>query len=245
MKFNFLQNKSPQRREEFDILIDGEFVEVTVRWNAQAKRLIMRVDPRSGDVSVTLPKRASLKQARKFIEERIGWISDQREDIVAAAPLACGEIIDFKGISHSISFTDIAPRKIWIEDDCIYVGGPVDLAAGRLQRWLKKQAKQALVEAVDRHAETLGLDFNAVSVTDTKSRWGSCSSKKNLRFSWRLVLAPPEILNYVAAHEVAHLEEMNHSQDFWDLVEICDAKCKTHRRWLKSEGQRLFAMGNV
>ena len=238
--------KKPSRQSAtLDFDLEGELCQATVRWNKQAKRLIMRVDPRSGEVAITLPKRVSLKEAQKFIAERTGWIKEQRSSIVIAPPIACGQTLDFKGVSHQLVFTDVAPRSVRLGDGVIEIGGPSGHAPARLQRWLKKQAREALTESVERHVGTLGLVYNSIAVADTKSRWGSCSSKKNLRFSWRLVLARPEILNYVAAHEVAHLVEMNHSKAFWAQVERCDSNWKTHRKWLKQEGHMLFAMANV
>lgn len=245
MKTIWSIGQTKSKKTTLDLEIGGESLQAVVRWNAKAKRLILRVDPRSGDLAVTLPKRVSLKEARKFIAERTGWIKDQRANITVVPPLACGHAIDFKGISHTLTFTGTTPRGVWVEHGIIRVGGPLDHAPARLQRWLKKRAKEALIEAASRHAMALGLEFNSIAVADTKSRWGSCSSKKNLRFSWRLILAEPHILNYVAAHEVAHLEEMNHSKAFWALVEVCDSNWKSHRRWLKKEGHTLFAMGNV
>lgn len=238
-------SKPLRPKTTLDLDIGGESVVAVIRWNAKAKRLILRVDPRSGDLAVTLPKRVSLKEAKKFIAERSGWIKDQRTSIVITPPLGCGHVINFKGLSHTLVFTGASPRGVWLEEGSIRVGGPVDHAPARLQRWLKRQAKDALMEAAHNHAGVLGLEFNSLAVADTKSRWGSCSSQKNLRFSWRLILAEPRILNYVAAHEVAHLEEMNHSPAFWALVEVCDSNWKTHRRWLKKEGHTLFAMANL
>lgn len=245
MKTIWSIGRTKNKKTTLDLEIGGEPVQAIVRWNALAKRLILRVDPRSGDLAVTLPRRVSLREAKKFIMERTDWIKVQRANIIAVPPVACGHVIDFQGISHTLTFTGTAPRGVWRDDGTIRVGGPTDHAPARLQRWLRKQAKEALIVAADRHATALGLTFNSVVVADTKSRWGSCSSQKNLRFSWRLILAEPHILNYVAAHEVAHLEEMNHSKAFWALVESCDSNWKAHRTWLKKEGHTLFAMGNV
>ena len=243
--FSQLRTKSLPQKTMFDIEIGGESFQATVRWNPLAKRLIMRVDPRSGDLAVTLPRWVSLREAKKFIDGRMDWIKDQRANITLVPPIACGHSIDFMGVSHRLTFTGTSPRGVWREGDVIRVGGPENYAPARLQRWLKKQAKEALIAAADRHATALGLSYTAIAVADTKSRRGSCSAKKNLRFSWRLILAEPHILNYVAAHEVAHLAEMNHSPAFWALVEVCDSNWKMHRRWLKKEGHTLFAMGNV
>lgn len=224
------------------VLLGKEEVPVKVRRNAQAQRMVLRVCPTSGDVKLTLPKRSSLRQATKFLNQHLDWIGDQREQAESVPPLGHGDSILFLGIPHEIEFTDRSPRKVVAEGGKLSVGGPKDLAAGRLNKWFRAEAKASLTEASEAYAELLGVRFNRVSIGDMKSRWGSCSSRGTLRYNWRLMLAPEAVMKYVAAHEVAHLLEMNHSDRFWGHVARCEPDFQQHRCWLKRHGSDLFAV---
>jgi predicted metal-dependent hydrolase len=226
--------------EHFSIDLNGEAVPVFVRRNAQAKRLILRIDRATGAVKLTLPPHVSGRAATKFIEKQRGWIARERAGLKPMQPLGHGDDLVYLGTPHRLLFTGTAPRTIIRMDGEIRVGGPLDMAAKRLENWLKREAKRLLSERSQQHAGTLGVGFERISIGDMKSRWGSCSARGTLRYSWRLLMAPYEVLDYVAAHEVAHLREMNHSDRFWDAVGICVPDHKALRRWLKSEGNALF-----
>jgi predicted metal-dependent hydrolase len=117
---------------------------------------------------------------------------------------------------------------------------PDDGTAGtRVKAFMKLQARDALAAASDRYAAAVGKSYARLSLRDTRSRWGSCSSQGVLMYSWRLIMAPPQVLDYVAAHEVAHLVEMNHSQAFWDVVEDIFPNHKPCRKWLREHGDKL------
>jgi predicted metal-dependent hydrolase len=123
------------------------------------------------------------------------------------------------------------------------VSGHFEHAPRRLENWLRKRAAEAIRARVDSHCESLGLSCRRIGVRDQKSRWGSCSSNGNLSFSWRLIMAPPHVLDYVAAHEVAHLREMNHSPRFWALVRRAVPEYEKAQGWLKANGQELHCYG--
>ncbi len=226
--------------ESFHIDIEGEQVPVTVRRNAQAKRLTLRVDKTSGEIKLTLPKYVGLRKAEKFVASNEQWLISERKTVEPHKILAHGDQISFLGDSLTIEYTDQAPRSVTLGADTLQVGGPEDMAGGRLEKWLRLEAKKVLTERSHHHAETLGVSFNRVSIGDMKSRWGSCSSSGTLRYSWRLVMAPFEVLDYVAAHEVGHILEMNHSEYFWAHVARCIPDHAARRRWLKTEGNTLF-----
>ncbi|MEP3672624.1 MAG: SprT family zinc-dependent metalloprotease, partial [Hyphomicrobiales bacterium] len=114
----------------------------------------------------------------------------------------------------------------------------------RLTDWLKKQAREDITKACIHHANNLGLHYRSITIRDQRTRWGSCSSGGRLNFSWRLILAPMEVLDYVAAHEVAHLEEMNHQPQFWRLVEKTCPNMQEHRNWLRNNGHELHQYGS-
>ncbi|MBL4639470.1 MAG: M48 family metallopeptidase [Kordiimonadaceae bacterium] len=225
---------------EFSCLLGAETVPVTVRRNAQAKRLILRVDKTTGEVKLTLPKHVGKRAAEKFINNNLVWIQNERASVAPEMVTGHGDSLPFLGDIQTLNFTGISPRKVVHEYEEISVGGPLDLAGKRLENWFRAEAKNILTERADYHAEMLGARFERISIGDMKSRWGSCSSTGTLRFSWRLVLAPFEVLDYVAAHEVAHLLEMNHSDRFWAHVATCIPDHKARRRWLKTEGNALF-----
>ena len=226
--------------EQFSVDLDGDLVPVTVRRNSQAKRLILRVDRATGEVKLTLPKHVGARAAEKFISKQRAWIAKERAALEPQHVLCDGAALYFLGQKHRIVFTGCAPRTVKRVGDEIQVGGPADMAAKRLENWLRREAKAVLSDRAGLHAETLDLDYNRISIGDMKSRWGSCSSRGTLRFSWRLVMAPFDVMDYVAAHEVAHLREMNHSDRFWAEVAKCVPEHRKLRRWLKTEGNALF-----
>ncbi len=219
--------------------VAGEAVPVKIRRNAQAKRLILRVDATSGDVKLTIPKRVSQKAAEKFLLKHTDWIETERAKITVHT-VVDGTELPFEGEMHAVRYTNVSPRKVEYFDSEIKVGGPVDMAPARLEKWLREQARERLNECCDIYASQLGVAYNRISIGDMKSRWGSCSSSGTLRFNWRLIMAPFEVLDYVAAHEVAHLREMNHSVRFWQHVAACRSDYNIQRKWLKNEGTKLF-----
>lgn len=228
--------------EQFSVNIDGNMVPVTVRRNAQAKRLILRVERATGEIKLTLPLHVGSRTAEKFVQKQISWIAAERATLQPLKLLGHGSEMPYQDEAHQIIFTDCAPRKIARVAGEIRVGGPEDMAPRRLENWLRREAKLLLGERAAVHAETLDVRYNRVSIGDMKSRWGSCSSRGTLRFSWRLLMAPYAVMDYVAAHEVAHLLEMNHSDRFWAEVARCVPDHKPLRRWLKTEGNALFKL---
>ncbi|MEX0297748.1 MAG: M48 family metallopeptidase [Kordiimonas sp.] len=226
--------------ESFYISLEGEEVPVNVRRNAQAKRLTLRVDKTSGDIKLTLPKYVGLRKAEKFVVSNEQWLIAERKTVEPHKIIGHGDQISFLGDHLTIEYTDQSPRSVSLDTDKLQVGGPYDMASVRLEKWLRAEAKKVLTERSHYHAETLGVSFKRVSIGDMKSRWGSCSSSGTLRYSWRLVMAPFEVLDYVAAHEVSHIIEMNHSEYFWAHVARCVPDHMIRRRWLKTEGNALF-----
>ena len=228
--------------EQFGVRLGDELVPVTVRRNAQAKRLILRIDQSTGEIKLTLPKYVGNRAAEKFLQKQIAWIEAERAVHTPARTLGHESMMPYHGAPHQIVFTDVAPRRVARTQGKITIGGPADLAPKRLENWLRREAKTILNERAADHAGTLGVRYNRVSIGDMKSRWGSCSSRGTLRFSWRLLMAPYAVMDYVAAHEVAHLLEMNHSDRFWAHVARCVPDHKERRRWLKTEGNALFQL---
>jgi predicted metal-dependent hydrolase len=223
------------------IFVDNTQIAVSFRSNTRAKRMILRLSRDAAGVVVTLPKRVSRTQALAFVEKSIPWISKQLEHRTPSTVLGHGSIIPLRGIPHQVQSTnarrglitiDTAARVIHIPGDAAHLGR-------RLEDWLKKLAKTELMEASSRYAKAMGVDFKRISVRDQKSRWGSCSASGDLSYSWRLILAPSHVLDYVAAHEVAHRQEMNHGPKFWRLVLKYCPHASEAKHWFKSHSAEL------
>lgn len=224
----------------------GRPVAVRLVIDRRARRIGLRIDSTRREAIAISPSKRAAPAALEFAAERAAWITQQLQRLPDPAPFRPGAVIPFLGVEHRLEAASgrgpvlheagPPPRLI--------VPAPDEtLFAPRLARFLKAEAKDRLGEAVDRHAAALGARPSSLTVRDTRSRWGSCSSSRALSFSWRVILAPPPVLDYLAAHEVAHLLEMNHSPRFWAHVERCCPDWQVHRAWLKRHGAHLHAVG--
>lgn len=227
--------------------LDSGPVPLTIRRNPRAKRMIMRLAPGAGGVSVTVPARAPVKTILAFIDRHRDWAASR----VAAAPdrltVAPGAELPFRGqpvrivheparrLSHFETGGESEPARL-------HVGGEPQHLRRRVADFLKREARRDLEAAVQRHAAAVGLAPAAITLKDTTSRWGSCTRERRLAFSWRIVMAPPFVLDYLAAHEVAHFKEMNHGPDFWALCRTLCPEMDAGRDWLKRHGAGLHAI---
>ncbi|MDT8854005.1 SprT family zinc-dependent metalloprotease [Paracoccaceae bacterium Fryx2] len=212
-------------------------VEITLRRSATARRFSLRVSRLDGRVTLSLPLRAREAEALAFLRDQEGWIRKALAGVPKAASVALGAVVPVEG--HGLVLSPGSGRLIRIEGDSLLVPGDAARVATRVGAYLKLRARDRLAEACDRHAAALGRPYRSLTLRDTRSRWGSCTAAGGLMFSWRLIMAPPAVLDYVAAHEVAHLAQMNHSPAFWAVVaQLCPGHAAP-RRWLKSEGQAL------
>ena len=216
-------------------------MEVSVKLNPRARRLIVKVDPASGEVSVVAPSRKALDRALEFARGQTDWIARQLAHVPSRVALVPGARIPFLGDEHLIARCEDARTQAWIDENAavIRVGGRAEHAPRRLLDFLKRRARQTLEARSAELAAKLGLRPNHIAVRDTASRWGSCSSAHSLSFSWRLILAPPFVLDYVVAHEVAHLRELNHGPRFWLLVRELVGDVKRPQAWLRQHGAGL------
>lgn len=223
--------------------IDGRWLSVRVRLNPRARRMIVKVNPSTGEVSVTAPSRAGASAALDFARREQGWISAQLAKSLAAVALQPGAVIPFRGLPHQIISAARGPAPVWRDDGVILVRGQHGHSPRRVLDFLKREARELLAERALHHGEKLGVKPSRITVRDTLSRWGSCSSARSLSFSWRLILAPDFVLDYVVAHEVAHLREMNHSARFWAHVRALVPDLEKPQAWLKSHGRELQRYG--
>lgn len=225
---------------------DGRSVAVRFEVNPKARRLILRLDQKAREAVAVAPSRRMLKEAAGFAEEKAGWIADQLSKVPENVPFVPGQVIPFRGDDLHLSI-DGTGRLARIEErdgvQTLVAPGMPETFQGRVVRFLKKAASEDLQFFVDHHCQLLEVRARKISVKDTTSRWGSCTEDGRLSFSWRLVCAPPDVLNYVAAHECAHLLEMNHSKRFWAHVGRCMPDWKLYRHWLDKHGAELHALG--
>lgn len=216
-------------------------MEITLRRSARARRYSLRVSRIDGRVTLTLPLRASTREALAFAQEHEGWIRSALAELPTGRGITANGTVLVAGVERLI--TPAPVRVPGIDGHRLLIPQRL-LAGGRgagpgVAACLKAMARAHLTEACDRHTTTLGRGYSAIVLRDTRSRWGSCSTGGRLMFSWRLIMAPPEVLDYVAAHEVAHLAEMNHSAAFWAHVGRLTPEYRKHRGWLRSHGAML------
>jgi hypothetical protein len=220
--------------------IEGRPVDVTVRLNPRARRLIVKVHPSTGEVTVVAPSQRALDRALDFARGEEAWIARRLAEVPKAVSLAPGSRLPYRGREHVIREGREGPSPVWVEEgDVIRVSGRLEHAPRRLLDFLKRDAKRLLEARTQEYAARIGARPGKISVRDTASRWGSCSVARSISFSWRLILAPAFVLDYVVAHEVAHLREMNHGPRFWKLVGQLVDDVKRPQSWLRKNGVTL------
>jgi predicted metal-dependent hydrolase len=218
--------------------LGGRFVDVTVKRSALARRVSLRIDPVRGPV-LMLPVKARLADAERFVLAHRIWLAERLARLPGKVALADGALVPILGVPHAIRHAPEARRGVWIENGALMVSGGAEHVGRRVADFLKAEAKRLILPQAHGLAERIGRKPGRVTVKDTRSRWGSCSSAGDLAFSWRLVLAPDWVLTYVVAHEVAHLAEMNHSPAFWAVVEGLVGDPRRAKAWLKTHGPGL------
>lgn len=213
-------------------------IALDIRPSARARRLSLRVSRLDGRVTLTLPQGASRRHALAFVEDKADWIRRHLADRPDAEVPMPGRSLPLHGTEHPIVAAE--GRSVRRVNGTIEVPHrDPDRTPARLMAFLKTEARTALAQAVDRHAATLAVTPAKLTLRDTRSRWGSCSARGDLMFSWRLVMAPDAVLDYVAAHEVAHLVEMNHSRAFWNTVARTCPGYEAPRKWLRHNAEAL------
>ena len=234
-----------RRAQEETLKIGGKSVSVQVRLNPRARRLIVKVHPSTGEVAVVAPSERSVHRALDFARQEGDWIAGRLAKVPAPVTFEPGNTILFKGEPYVIRTAPAERGGVWIDADAstpaLRVSGRGEHAPRRVEDFLKKQARHAVSRRVQAHAAALDVTPRRITIRDASSRWGSCSTNGAMSFSWRLILAPNFVLNYVAAHEVAHLREMNHSRRFWRLVDqlVGPKEAEDAQLWLRKNGAEL------
>lgn len=214
-------------------------IEIALRRSASARRFSLRVSRLDGRVTLSMPLRAREAEALRFANEQADWIRTTLSQMPQFQVVGIGDAVPVEG--RLLVLTQAAGRSVRVDGDSILVPGDPRQAGVRVAALLKVLARDRLAAACDRHALRLGRPYTRLTLRDTRSRWGSCAHDGALMFSWRLIMAPPMVLDYVAAHEVAHLAEMNHSPAFWRVVEGLYPNWKPRRAWLHDHGQGLHS----
>lgn len=227
-----------------DVRFEGRSFEVALRRRIQARRITLRISSATGAVVLTLPQRTDLVTAQRFADAHGGWIATRLEKLPQRVSFRNGARVPFRGVTHRVvHWSKVGgPTAVTVDakgQPVIAVSCEAGHVGRRVREFLEREAKKELAKAVRHYSGKLDVAARRITVRDTKSRWGSCSAQGNLNFSWRLVLAPAFVLDYLAAHEVAHLKEMNHSPRFWRLVYGVCPRTIEAERWLKRHGTEL------
>jgi predicted metal-dependent hydrolase len=254
------------RGETIEVKIRGLNIPMVLRRSARARRFSLQVSEARRGAVLTMPLYSSFADADEFLSRHLDWLKERVAGLSEPVPFTHGAIIPLRGYAHVLRFAGTMRRRgvVWIEDaddakaapawpegarvgirrlPRLHVAGEEEHAPRRLLDWLKRQAHLDLNTRVDLHARRLNLTPKRLFVRDQTTRWGSCSTSGALSFSWRLVLAPPFVLDYLAAHEVAHLGHMNHGPRFWSLVERTMPRHEEARNWLRKHGASMHRYG--
>lgn len=226
---------------------NGADFRVSLKRSPKARRYTLRLRNATQDLVLSMPMRGSVRAATDFAERHSGWIFERMRKLPQNAPFAAGQIVPFRGVDHLIVqgaglrglTRSVLKDGVWY----LEVFGEAGHIARRVSEFLRKAARQDLEAAVERYTNVLQIPARSVALKDTTTRWGSCSSRGALNFSWRLIMAPPHVLDYLAAHEVAHLKHMNHSDAFWTLTRQLCPGMDAAESWLKAHGAKLHRYG--
>ncbi len=218
---------------------------VRIRWrrHARARRITLRIDAQQGEVVVTLPSRAARTAGLALLRQNADWVSSRLAALPAPAPFADGATVTIDGTPHEIRHVPGGRGGAWVQDGALHVSGEPAFLARRVADFLRAEARRRLAAQALAKAAQAGLAVRRVTVKDTSSRWGSCSAEGALMFCWRLLMAPPDVQDYVVAHEVAHLRHMDHGAAFWALTDRLSPHRLRASAWLAAEGARLLRIG--
>ena len=221
---------------------------VALKRRAASQRLTLRVSTATGEITLSMPTRVDIVAAERFALSHGGWIAARLAKRPVNVSFTPGSMVPLRDVPHRIvhwSNVRSSTRALHDKDGqpIIAVAGELAHVPRRVTDFLKAECRRDLEAAVSQHTQNLGLPARKLVLRDTTSRWGSCSSKGHLSFSWRLILAPALVLDYLAAHEVAHLKEMNHSHRFWAVTHKLFPRTEEAEKWLKKNGPSLHRYG--
>ena len=240
----FVLPKAVPEPEQLTIAHAGDILPVTFVRSPRARRVSLRVDSARRRVLLTAPLRMARATAVGFAEAQAGWIAARLKRLPERRPFVDGAEVPLFGEPLRIRHRRERRGTVWREGAEIHVAGQAEHLPRRLRDWLTAELRRRLVPLVQAKAQRVERPVKRITVRDSRSRWGSCGPDGGLSFSWRLVFAPPEVLDYLVAHEVAHLVHLNHSPRFWALArDLCDGPMEPPQAWLKAHGEILMQYG--
>jgi predicted metal-dependent hydrolase len=248
MPLRALLYRRPVEPQAIEVTFDNAIYLVRLLRHRQARRYTLRVQAATREVVLTLPPRGTIKEARAFAKKHGGWIAARLGRLPEVLPFAPGRVIPLRGVAHRIVHRPGMRGTVWVERPAggpllLCVAGETPHIARRVTDFLKREVRRDIEAATRRYAAMLGVTIKRIAIRDQTSRWGSCSTTGVISYSWRLIFAPPFVLDYLAAHEVAHLVEMNHSPRFWALVERIYPEMEKAKAWLDVHGTDLHRYG--
>lgn len=234
----------PKPREKcVDLEIGGRAVPLRIRRHRRARHIILRIDTDNDGAVVTLPWRTPLADGLDLARSKASWILEALAALPPKVPFADGALVPYLGIAHRVRHHPEGGGVVWRTEGEIHVAGRPEHLARRLTDWLRGEARREIVARTAAKAAQLGRKAGRITLRDTSSRWGSCAASGDLSFSWRLVLTPESVLDYVVAHEVAHLAYRSHGPRFWRTVARLTADADGARAWLRRHGEGLHRYG--
>ena len=234
---------SESSRSHHILCDDGRRLPVKIRRHPRARRITIRLDPRGESLNLVLPRGTALAEGIAFAEGERDWVMRHLAALAPRRRFEPGARLPLQGETHVIRHLPRARRGVWLEAGAICVCGRPEHIPRRVQDFLRTRAGELIQPAAREKAARLQRPIGRITLRDTRSRWGSCSATGDLSFSWRLVLAPPHVLDYVVAHEVAHLVEANHGPRFWELAGALTERMDEAKDWLKRNGRDLWRYG--
>ncbi len=220
--------------------LPGGSAPIEWRRSARARRVSLRIDPRAGSVVVTMPMRTGQAAGLTLLREHAGWVADRLAALPPRLVIENGALVPIHGIPTPIRHCPHLRGGAWLEGGELLVTGGIEHLPRRVRDFLRAEAARALTRLAFDKAAAGDLRMPRITIKDTRSRWGSCAADGCVMFSWRLVMAPAFVQDYVAAHEVAHLRHMNHGPRFWALVGTLTAHQDAAMAWLKETGPSLL-----
>ncbi|MDF0697388.1 M48 family metallopeptidase [Rhizobium sp. MC63] len=239
--------RKPAPPEMRTLDVAGRLMPLTIKHHEQATRITLRIEPGGRALKMTVPKGLAPREVNAFLDRHQGWLLTKLAKFSTDGGLRDGGKILLRGVAHRIEHSGSLRGLTEVvsaagDEPVLRVSGMPEHLGRRLAAFLKKEARTDLEKLAAMHAATIRAPIRSIALKDTRSRWGSCSSEGNLSFSWRIVMAPPAVIDYLAAHEVAHLKEMNHGPHFWALCRKLCPGMEEAKAWLKRHGSQLHAI---
>ncbi|MBO9122062.1 MULTISPECIES: M48 family metallopeptidase [unclassified Rhizobium] len=238
--------RKPAPPETRTLDVAGRLMPLTIKQHERATRITLRIEPGGRALKMTIPSGLARRDVDAFLDRHQGWLMTKLAKFSTDTGLHDGGTILFRGVSHRIQHTGSLRglTEVTVVDGkpVLRVSGMPEHLGRRIATFLKKEARADLERLAKFHAHSIRAPIKSISMKDTRSRWGSCSAEGNLSFSWRIIMAPPAVVDYLAAHEVAHLKEMNHGPHFWALCKKLCPGMEDAKSWLKRHGSLLHAI---